>query len=317
MPSRVATKRSLAPLLLATLLCSSACSSLGLDSPHKASEEQRDRALPTQKVAGVVVPVLPLDAYVPTAQEESIVERATYVLAQKCMTAEGASWPAPLPLMGIPHSPNERRYGVIDERTVAEYGYHLPPAAGVTRKQLAERIKDEKRRDTKLTDQLTALYTGESDDGSVDPAGGCRGKARKALAISDSKEMEISPVADASREAWERTTRDPEALAADAAWSSCMKRAGHVYPNPHKAAGDKRWLPTSDADFVRKPAQVEVETAMADVKCKAAIHYVETWQRVETGYQTELLREHGKEIRAERAKWQESLKRAKKILAVN
>ncbi|MEU8928583.1 hypothetical protein AB0D30_01675 [Streptomyces sp. NPDC048409] len=278
---------------------------------------KQDRALPTQKVAGVVVPVLPLDAYLPTAQDESIVERATYALAQKCMTAEGASWPAPLPLMGVPHSPNERRYGVIDKRTVAEYGYHLPPAAGVTRKQLTERINDERRRDSKLTDRLTSLYTGESDDGSLNPSGGCRGKARQALAISDSREMEISPVADASREAWEQTTRDHEALAADTAWSSCMKRVGHAYPNPHKAASDKRWLPTSDADFARAPAQVEVETALADVKCKNVTHYVETWQRVETRYQTQLLSEHRKEIRAEYAKWQESVKRAKRTLAAN
>ncbi|MEV5336589.1 hypothetical protein [Streptomyces werraensis] len=248
-------------------------------------------------------------------REQNTLDRATYVLAQACMKKNGFSWPAPLPLMGTPRSPNERRYGVLSEPTVAEYGYQLPPALGVTRKQAQDRIRGEEKRKKKMTAAMTTAYTGESGDGSrTDPQGGCYGRARSSLGISDQQMSGSSLVAQITTETWERTRQDARAMEADRAWSACMQRTGYRYSNPHEAAADPRWVPHGRPDFLKRPSGAEIETAEADIRCKRKVSYVAIWQRVETTFQIQSIATHETALARYRAAWKHSLAKSTKVL---
>ena len=76
------------------------------------SEPEISASPATKTVAGVRVPVLPLDAYAVDAQQQEVLDRAVDELAETCMKAKGYTWPARLKQLGVPRSANERRYGV-------------------------------------------------------------------------------------------------------------------------------------------------------------------------------------------------------------
>ena len=84
-------------------------------------------------VAGVRVPVYPTDSYQPSPEERRVIERAEYVLANRCMEKLGMSWPPPILSTWEAHSPSERRYGVSDRATASQFGYQLPPPKGLSR----------------------------------------------------------------------------------------------------------------------------------------------------------------------------------------
>ncbi|MFD7407503.1 hypothetical protein ACFV7R_33660 [Streptomyces sp. NPDC059866] len=273
--------------------------------------------LPTKSVAGITVPVLPLDNYVPDTRQQNDIDQAIYALASKCMKPKGLSWPAPLPIIGTPHSPNERRYGISDEATAREYGYQLPPSKGVSREQALQREKSEQLRKSKMTRKAIAAYTGESSDGSkTDSEGGCRGRALAQLRLNQKTEG-LSPADKSTLEAWESTNRDQHAIEANASWSKCMKRSGYDYPDPYAAAADPAWLPSGAPDYSKKPSPREVATALADIRCKREVNYLKTWQAVETKYQLGLIHTRSKSLNEARSAWQRSLRLAREVIANN
>ena len=83
--------------LCAVLL--SGCQSSGGGTP---SEPEISASPATKTVAGVRVPVLPLDAYAVDAQQQEVLDRAVDELAETCMKAKGYTWPARLKQLGVP-----------------------------------------------------------------------------------------------------------------------------------------------------------------------------------------------------------------------
>lgn len=305
----------LAISLAGIALCTSACSSPGKESPSGAYADRGGEKLPTKRVAGVTVPVLPLESYTPDAHQQIDIDQAIYVLASRCMASEGLSWPAPLQVLETPRSPNERRYGISDEDTAREYGYQLPPAKGVSRAQALQRNKAERLRKSKMTRKVVAAYVGDSSGGGeADSDGGCRGQALDQLKLTQ-KADEVPPADQATLEAWESTRRDRRAIAANTSWSKCMKVSGYDHADPFAAAAYSAWNPNGAPDYSKKPSSREVATALADIRCKREVGYAKTWQSVETEYQRGLIQARSKSLNEARSDWQQSLRLAREVIA--
>jgi hypothetical protein len=212
---------------------------------------------------------LPFDRYRLSFAEESEIGRARTVLAQACLRERGVR-------LDVPHdvrtpgvldlTPNLRRYGVVDEATATQFGYHFPRTAAEARRQW-----DNDRWSNSLTEPQRMALFGE---------GGCTEQADIALTDVDDDFF-----VDADFQSLRTSGADPRVVAATAAWRACMAEQGFDYPDPNAAISDRRW----DLDAVDIPA-AEVDTALADVRCKASTRFVETWHAVEVGVQQEEIR---------------------------
>jgi hypothetical protein len=298
-----------AVLLLALAGCQSAAGDAAPSSAFSGT-------LPTRTVAGAQVPVLPLDAYQLTSGQQYRIQQALDRLAADCMRAQGLEWPPRPAQLGQDHDANERRYGVSDPRTVAAIGYRLPPAAGVTPTQLAERRRAIDARNAAMTETALAAYTGEKP-GATTPQeagrGGCRSAAEQRLGLPVSQADGPDPVEQAIQTGWQKTAADPRAKAADAAWSTCMRAAGLDYPDPHRAAGDPAWRPGGEG-VPASPDARELAVAKKDIDCKRETGYLTVWHTVETEQQQALIKEQEPQLQAAREVWQQSLAKAEQLL---
>ncbi|KRB67360.1 MULTISPECIES: hypothetical protein [unclassified Kitasatospora] len=310
MPGPVRLRRLAAAALLFAL---TGCGS-GQGTP--AAPSAFSSALPTRTIAGAVVPVLPLDGYRLTADQQERLQQAADRLATECMRTKGLDWPARPLQAGQDHDGNERRYGVSDARTVAAIGYRLPPPSGVTGDQLAEYKKRLDARKAAMSDTAIAAYTGEKA-GATTPQeagrGGCRGEATQRLGLPDDLADNADPVEEAMQTGWQRTVADPRAKAADAAWSSCMRTAGFDYPDPHKAAGDPAWRPGAEG-VPASPDARELAVAKKDLDCKRETGYLTVWQTVEIEQQQALIKEREPSLRQTLERWRQALAKAEQLL---
>jgi hypothetical protein len=105
---------------------------------------------------------LPLEAYMQTYQDTVTLDQASRKLQEMCMTDYGFS--IELPLAGTTPPPNdndaniERRYGLTDRQSAAQYGYGLPEALT---NQVRQKMPE-------LTDEQVQVLTGHSKP--TDPA---------------------------------------------------------------------------------------------------------------------------------------------------
>ncbi|WP_420310776.1 hypothetical protein ACOB87_15800 [Streptomyces sp. YS-B37] len=266
-------------------------------------------------IAGVPVPVLPLDSYGVSAEQRDVLDQAVDKLAGTCMKAKGYAWPARLKRLGVARSANERRYGVTDLKSVRVYGYHLAPPVGVTAGQLAEEARQENKRKALMTDALTKAYTGRGGATTgTTLTGGCRGEALKQLGLLRLEALNAVDLA--QQQGWKRTEADSRAKAVDAKWSACMKKAGQTYANPHVAAGDPTWWREGQGASAspKKVGSREIATAVVDVKCKQQVGYVEVWQSVETNYQNKIIKANEQELEDARQMWRNALRKAAQVL---
>ncbi|GAA4880168.1 hypothetical protein [Kitasatospora terrestris] len=273
-------------------------------------------ALPTRTVAGAVVPVLPLDAYRLTAAQQDHLQQAADRIAADCMRAQGLTWPARPAAQGVEHDSDERRYGVSDARTVAATGYRVPPPAGVTAEQLAERKRAVEARNAAMTEAVVAAYTGEKP-GATTPQeagrGGCRGEAEQRLGLPSGYADGTDAVETAVQEGWNKTAADPRAKDADAKWSACMHGSGYDYADPHQAAGDPAWRPGAPGVGPTPDAR-EKAVAVRDVECKRSTGYLTAWQTVEIEQQNALIKDREPQLRAVADQWHQALVRAEQLL---
>lgn len=271
-------------------------------------------------VAGAPVPVLPLGQYQMTPPEEREVERGVEILADKCMRKIGLTWPVEPPSPGVAHSPDERRYGIVDPVTAAVYGYQLPPAVGATQAQERAGEKQEERRENSISAAARKAYTGEvSPTRPGSGNGGCRGEAREALGLPARNDQSRGrAVWAAQTEAWSRTTTDGRAEKADADWRACMKKSGHSYATPHVAAADPRWWKAGGpgtSSGARIVSKEQIAVAVADVACKRQVHYTKTWQSVEAEYQRQSIQKRLQALESEQAEMRVLLARVRGLTA--
>lgn len=220
-------------------------------------------ALPAERLA------LPFDRYRPGFAEETEIARARATLVRACLHDRGAELAVPeddrVP-GALDLSPNLRRYGVIDEASATNFGYHFP-------KTPEERQRQSKQRQwaAGLTEAQRTTLFGEH---------GCTEQAETELTTVDDGFL-----TDADFRSLRTSETDPRVGAALADWRTCMTGQGYAYASPRAAISDPRWHLDSE-----KIPDDERNAALADVRCKATAHLVEVWHDVEAGAQEQDIR---------------------------
>ncbi|GLY40437.1 hypothetical protein Amsp01_064600 [Amycolatopsis sp. NBRC 101858] len=220
-------------------------------------------ALPAERLA------LPFDRYRPGFAEETEIGWARATLVRACLRDRGVELAVPdddrVP-GALDRSPNLRRYGVIDEASATNFGYHFPKTPEERQRQSKQR-----RWVAGLTEAQRTTLFGEH---------GCTEQAETELTAVDDGFL-----TDADFRSLRSSETDPRVGAAIADWRTCMAGRGYDYADSRAAISDPRWH--LDAEPI---PDEEKGTALADVQCKATAHLVEVWHDVEAAAQEQTIR---------------------------
>lgn len=225
-----------------------------------------------------------------------------------------------------------RLWGVMTLKDARRYGYHVPPEFGGRKTPAPERDSGAGPRTgvgRSMTDMTRRVLYGSVKPkppganprkphrvhGKVVPEGGCFGKARRML----DKQLAEGEYFDPDKwanivlyTAHKRTKKDPAVQAVFADWSECMKRKGYNYTTPLEAVGDPRWGDLLDDTSSPK----EINTAIADMKCKKQTNLIETTFRVESSYQRNLIQKYQTQLTRSRKRWEAIVHSAAEVLDV-
>lgn len=234
---------------------------------------------------------LPLDAYVPSPEEQARSDRAQVALGRACLARYGLRWEGPGETAletgrRMALSRQAARWGTVDLRQAARYGYHAPPwstynpQVGALLDQHADLPAD--------VEKVLYGLVGTFEDKAV-PQNGCRAEAAARL-------LRGAPRADGNlpdwlaRQAADASAEDPRLSTVLGAWRACMTRAGHPYASPHAAAHDPRWK------RVWTPTEKELTVAVADVRCQNEVRYLPALVDVTSRHQRELISRYTTEL---------------------
>ncbi|MEO6084085.1 MAG: hypothetical protein ABIQ18_13380 [Umezawaea sp.] len=233
---------------------------------------------------------LPVQAYLPTKDQEATIGKAEQALVERCVKGFGIEWRAEpeLPPIG-PTTMLDWRYGIHDARLSARIGYQVDPEQQV-RYDAVRRGSTTPPIDTQVVlggsdipaEQL-AQASAEARLGTVAgkpiPDGGCFGEARRALG---STTHGVAPlVTKIAYDSYLASQQDPDVVAVFAAWSTCMHGKGFDYAMPMDANDDPRF-----AAGPHGPSRAEIRTALADIACRDQHRVAQVWHEAETRVQT-------------------------------
>ncbi|WAU79284.1 hypothetical protein O1Q96_05645 [Streptomyces sp. Qhu-G9] len=260
--------------LLATALLLAGCSGDG-DAP--AVPEKPDSSIAPKSASLTADLALPIEGYIFSESELGLLTDAMSSLAQRCMKRSGFDY-RPDDVQPPDIAVMDRRYGIANSHTAAEYGYHFPtPKAGESAiKSLGEAGR-------------VALAGKPLADGSLDPDGGCIGEAKRRLA---GQKAEFGPdkiARELNMESYVRSQKDPRVLAVFRSWSTCLAAKGYRYASPMDAIDDPEF-------GSEKTSPAEISTARADVECKKKTRLVRTWFDVESEWQRTEIEKNAEEL---------------------
>ncbi|MFJ5992872.1 hypothetical protein [Lentzea sp. NPDC092896] len=219
--------------------------------------------------------VLPLDRYQHSPADLTTIDRATAVLARKCLSGFGQTWAPPDP-PAVPESTGSSRYGLVDPDQASQSGYHPVDSAP---RQPEDRPEP--------APEAMMIYTGKgtaSVGGKRVPEGGCLGQARRELERGVPAAIPAAELIRLDQEMFEQAQRDDRVQEAMANWRKCMAAAGYDYTDVWAANNDIRWESET-------PLPAEIDTAKTDVTCRHGAKLVDTWLAVETAYQRQAITE--------------------------
>jgi hypothetical protein len=215
---------------------------------------------------------LPMRDYELGAAELDLVTDARRILMQRCMAEFGytVEIERTTPSAYGPPTSSERRYGITDLALAREHGY------GLGERDPSRQAQPERPELT--ADQQTVLFgRGRSEVGGKRvPDRGCAGAAGRELQ-RDAAGADLSLPQNTWVTTFEESRGDSRVSAAIGAWSRCMERQGHHYPDPLAAASD----PVAGGEVT----DAQRALAVADIGCKAEVNLVGVWSTVEAAYQ--------------------------------
>jgi hypothetical protein len=257
---------------------------------------------------------LPIEAYMLTSEQESVVFRAVQALTRKCMEKQG--FDEGLPDQAALETDKTfngflyRRYSAVeDEATARKYGIHLPVLVDNPVPPSAPSMSAE------FTEALFGSMAEGNPREQVDVSsgkltyGGCMGQAEKAL-VGNSKylvsigQTPSEPVRKLNLDP--STREDPRVVAAQAAWSKCMAEAGYELSS---TVADVEGIPGVDITSPT-PSQAEISLALQQVKCQKATDVVDIWFKAESQYQTKKIDEDAQVFAQVKAENTDLLQRA-------
>ncbi|MFF4922363.1 hypothetical protein ACFY4B_17420 [Kitasatospora sp. NPDC001261] len=202
---------------------------------------------------------LPLDPYFLPPADNARLHTALDRLVADCLRNAGVRPPAPAtaptPVLGR----YERRYGITSASGARTTGYHLPAHPDPAQVRLSP-------------DQLNALTGPQS----------CQESAARRITGTTSYPGDAYLVRSVNQESFDQSTKNPEVVAAVAAWSRCMKQAGHDYATPLQTGTWPSEQPTDE----------ERTTAITDVVCKQQTRLVRIWNEAEAAIQRTLIQQN-------------------------
>ncbi|WP_328871574.1 hypothetical protein OHT76_16420 [Streptomyces sp. NBC_00287] len=271
--------RSLPALALA-LLFVAGCG--GQDTQESAAAGDGRAADPANPATWV----LPLQAYLPDAEQEDLLFDAIEQAKSACMKEFGFDYrPAePLPDIG-PSTLTDLRYGIHDRDVAATYGYK--PAGDMRAYQEETRRLMEA---SALGPEEEAAMTGQREGSAVGaklPEGGCGGEAYRRIYGSTDP---LSTLAmDLSNQAYTKAQQAEPVREVFRSWSACMADSGYTYDEPMDAPNDPAFgAPTATPE--------EVATALADLTCRDEHKVAEVWFEEESRLQEQLAEKHVQEL---------------------
>lgn len=222
--------------------------------------------------------VRPIDAYLPTAVQSRIVERAAYVSSIKCLKRFDISQvPYPDPTTGETgrRDVRSRLYGYFGPDRAATKGYDT-----IAMPQSQSRIPDSVRRVYFGRDDTGAAVT--SFRGEAVPKGGCLKEGLDAVGGSLLLGADASALPGGGPK---EPLDDPRVIDADHKWSACMKAHGFVYAMPADAYMDPRWRTTAKStQHSVTYSRAEIATATTDMACKQSTNFMGITVAVQSGY---------------------------------
>ncbi|WP_369147709.1 hypothetical protein [Streptomyces sp. R44] len=305
--------------LAVTALALTGCSTgkpTGIAGPTPAA------AVAPRSAADASAWTLPMQAYHPTTEQSRTLARAERKLVGQCLQGFGIAWkPAPeLPAIG-PRNMLDWRYGIHDAGMSAKFGYQVDPAQQA-RYDAALREADARPQlsaDAQVvlggTDLPAELLQNAGPEarrgfygGRKIPEGGCFGEARRTLGGSA---QGASPLVQRlTNESYPASMADPLVKAVFGRWSACMKAKGFTYPAPMAANDDPRFRPSPGG-----ASRAEIDTALADIDCRATHRVAETWHEAETRIQRAAIARDATVLAADRRALDTSLRKAADVLA--
>jgi hypothetical protein len=255
-----------APLFL---IAATACTTTApADSPQQTVPSVPP---PSQAVRSLT---LPFDSYELSGADTATVEAAEDLLVQRCMHRLGMGWKV-IPRIAGDDAPNRRRYGIIELTIAKRFGYHVPPDTSGA----AQRQDLDSAREKRLTPREHQAAYGSNG------LSGCWSKAHSRL-LHGTPQADEALLRRLITEAYENSRRDGKVTQVVRSWSACMENKRLHYKDPISAAGDKRWVRSP------RPSRAELETAIADVRCKTETGLVSAWRKTETRIQLDAIRTH-------------------------
>ncbi|MFD9565090.1 hypothetical protein [Streptomyces sp. NPDC059994] len=264
----------------ATAACSTSQDDHGTSASTKRSTHpDPSTPVPSAPPSALPGPALPIQAYMPSPRQIGADGRARAVLITQCLKRFGITSGQITSKLGPrgPESMTQRRYGISDRATAAQYGYWLP---GDDRNP--PQVPQPSQAETQVASGAVPTYKGQPV-----PEGGCAGEAVRTL---DGKNATAQTYGNALRAAnvmelstFNETRKDPKVKKAEQAWAACMKAKGHHVPADVFAAADRLHLP--EVRPRPKPGDREVIVAVADAECHTRTDIDKIWNSLETTYQ--------------------------------
>lgn len=261
---------------------------------------------------------LPLDAY-SLEFDHQLIEKARDKLVADCLVEMGFDLSQYAPYRPLfpeppPRLPRLRQYGVGIMAEVQQYGYDTPPKyAGPSQPPVPPPMSEalatalmgpvEERPPAEPLEYGpgTVYFPGFTPDS-------CIGRSWAALEVADHREISTGHgsvlVTNLIVETFNRAKTDSRVVAADDAWSACMKEKGFDVPSPHEA----------EITYGQLDRAAGIPAATADVECKYATNYFGIRYGVEVAYQKAAIEEHFQELEAIAAAHRVTLEKAKAIV---
>jgi hypothetical protein len=245
--------------------------------------------------------VHPVDAYQLSEAEKVALAKVTAKAFADCIRSYGLDYsPVPEPPRQAGpwdvHPNSFGAYGIFDPSETWHDGFRLryyPPEATSPPPPKARDDVD------RLTDGTTDGFTRLTEfAGKPVPEGGCQ-KVRSDASFGLG--VEIGPTLGSVT-----PENDPRLVAAEAAWSTCMKEKGFDYPSPAEASHQDKWSKGPDQPV----SEEERATARADTQCKLATNLVGIFKAVAVAYEKRWIEDNAPLLAEVRNRRDELLRRA-------
>lgn len=299
----------LAAVLVTAALATASCSNGG--STQTGSPKAVGPSLPppsvtaTPSVSNLNNVSLPLDRYTTTVDEFVDLDFASKLMAADCMKGFGITWNPGTRLALDALRDRTNRLGLVDEAVAKRAGYHIDPL------HAADYAPRDQQNNPKLTDDQGATLTGPGPGQQAAknvPKGGCIGEGRRQIGWNLDEDQWLE---DLTNTAVDRTFADARARKVTAAWSACMQESGYRYDKPDDANNDLRWWKNDKAPA----SKAEINTAVADVRCKKKVHYLDQMTAILTAYQQQIVEANAERLEAAHQHAQDALKKAAAVLS--